>query len=39
MAATLETQALLRAVQQLDDEGGLSDMEIEDVRALSLIHI
>ena len=33
MAATLETQALLRAVQQLDDEGGLSDMEIEDVRA------
>ena len=33
MAATLESLALLRAVRQLDAEGGLSDMELEEVRA------
>ena len=33
MAASMESQALLRAVRQIDAEGGLSDMEFEEVRA------
>ena len=33
MAATLESRELLRAVRQLDAPDGLSDMELEEVRA------